>query len=229
MNLLLNGIYNSVNYVLGQNYYKDIKKYVKIHDAYNSFFFGGMTTLMCISYVLIIPFVTLYTRGVTDVEYINPSLPFLFCLVQILSWSRYIAGNLSGIAGYAKQTSVVSMVEAIINVICSIILVQKYGITGVLLATVLALPLKVIYLLILSDKVILKRSMRKSLIIMMANLTMFAVTVVIRNAIVPEITSYLQFIFYGIVYSLIFAILGILVNVTANKDCLWAIKILRNK
>ena len=94
--------------------------------------------------ILTIPFVKLYTVGITDVNYIYTQLPLLFSLIQILSWSRYVSGNLTGIAGYAKQTSYISLLEAILNLTLSILFVYKYGIVGVLFATLISLPLKVI-------------------------------------------------------------------------------------
>ena len=110
------------------------------------------------AYVLILPFVRLYTRGVNDVDYIYQILPLLFCLVQLLSWSRNVAGNLTGVAGYAKQVSYASLIEAFTNIVFSVILVFHFGIVGVLIATVIALPVKVIYCVYLTDKKIMKRS-----------------------------------------------------------------------
>ncbi len=227
INSLLSAMYNSLNYLLGQTYFENKEKYIKIHDTYNSVFFGGMTTLMCISYMLTIPFVKLYTKNVTDVEYVISSLPFLFCMVQILSWSRYISGNLSGIAGYAKPTSIVSFVEALLNISLSIILVRKFGIVGVLAATVLALPLKIVYLTILSDRVVLKRSCWYTLKIMFANFGLFAATVVLNNFVVLNIETYGQFIIHGIALTFIYGIIGFLVNFAANHEFIKVLKTIK--
>lgn len=69
---------------------------------------GTMTAMTCVAYLIIIPFIRLYTHGVNDVNYIIPILPALFCSVQLISWSRYIAGNLTGLAGYAKRVAVIN-------------------------------------------------------------------------------------------------------------------------
>ena len=229
INSLFSAVYNSVNYVLGQTYFEDKNRYIRVHDAFNSIFFGGMTILMCISYTLIIPFVKLYTNGVSDVEYINYSLPVLFCLVQIVSWSRYVSGNLSGIAGYAKLTSIISLIEALLNVSLSIILVHKFGIVGVLVATVLALPLKVIYLTVLSEKVILKRSCIKTIKIMIVNFLLFGITIAINKIIELNIANYGQFLLNALVISIIYCIIGVLVNYLANKDCIKILKKLKKQ
>lgn len=115
----------------------------------------------------------------------------MFCLVQLISWSRYITGNLTAIAGYAKQTGRISLVEAGINVVLSIVLVQRFGIVGVLFATVAALPVKVIYCTYLSDVKILKRSPVKTLRILIPNYLIFGACVMINKMITININNFL--------------------------------------
>lgn len=220
LNVLMNAIYSSVVYILGQTYHQNKMKYQKIHDVFTSIFLGSMTILMCISYVLIIPFVKLYTNGVNDINYIYHALPVLFCLVQILSWSRYVSGNLTAIAGYARQVSVISMIEALINVVLSIILVSYLGITGVLLATVLALPLKVIYCAYISDKIVLHRSPWKTIKILGINYLLFLGSICIASFLNFKIQNYIEFVKYGIIITTGYVIIGVFLNVIANPECL---------
>lgn len=220
LNVLLNAIYSSVVYILGQTYHQNKTKYEKIHDVFTSIFLGSMTILMCISYVLIIPFVKLYTNGVNDINYIYPALPVLFCLVQILSWSRYVSGNLTAIAGYARQVSVISMIEALSNVVLSIILVSYLGITGVLLATVLALPLKVIYCAYISDKKVLHRSPWKTIKILGINYLLFLGSICIVSFLDFKIQNYMEFIKYGFIITIGYVILGVFLNIITNPECL---------
>lgn len=220
INVLLNAVYYSINYLLGQAYHRSLKEYTRIHDMFNSFFLGSMTILMCITYVLFIPFIRLYTTGVDDVNYIYNNLPIMFCLVQLISRSRYITGNLTAIAGYAKYTSIVSTIEAFLNISLSIILVGKMGISGVLLATVLALPLKVIVCTYLSDVKILKRSVWKSIKILFVNYGMFFATVFACKFINLNIVSYKDFIIYGIILTAVYGVAGAALNILANPECL---------
>lgn len=222
ISVLLNSVYSSVNYILGYSYHESIEKYKKVHDAYTSIFLGLMTVCMSVCYVLTLPFVTLYTHGVTDVNYIYPSLPVMFCLIQIISWSRYIGGNLTGIAGYAKQTSYVSLIEALTNLILSIIFVHKFGIVGVTLATVIALPLKVIWCIYVSDKKVMHRSYWKSILIIGINFVFFFGVVFLSYFFKPTITSYGQFFIWGVLLTVVFGIVGMGLNFLVNKEC-WEI------
>ena len=218
LNGLLNSVYMALNFNLGQVYHIDIDRYKKLHDQFNSIFVGGMTAMLCVAYWLTIPFITLYTEGVTDINYIYQWLPLCFCLVQLLSWSRYIAGNLTGVAGYAKPTSYISVVEATINLIGSLILVQFLGIMGVLIATVAALPVKVIYCNYIADIKVMKRKPWKTISILGVNYAIFIATVFIKELVADiVIENYWQFIVAGLVLAVGYSIVVVVLNVLVNR------------
>ena len=54
----------------------------------------------------------------------------MFCLVQILSWSRYVSGNLTGLAGYAKTVSYGVVVD-----VNSLVSMNMWGLTPDFLTT----------------------------------------------------------------------------------------------
>ncbi|ADU24275.1 polysaccharide biosynthesis C-terminal domain-containing protein [Ruminococcus albus] len=227
INTLLNAIYSSINYTLGVKYHEGLSVYEKVHDAFMSVFIGSMTILMSVAYVLTIPFITMYTRSIADVNYLYSELPIMFCLVQILSWSRYIQGNLTGVAGYAKPTSRISLIEAITNITLSIILVLKFGIVGVLFATVIALPLKIIYTTYISDKKVMHRSYRKSITIIGSNILLFIIVVILDKVIDFEIANIPTFLLAGIVLTLVIGAIGTLMNLIINPTCFEMIKSLK--
>ena len=220
LNSLLNAVYCALSYNFGITYHENMQKYIKVHDMFNSLFVGGMTILMSVTYVLLIPFIKLYTQGITDVNYIYPILPLLFCLVQLLSWSRFVSGNLFGIAGKIRSVVIVSVVEAVTNLTLSIILIQRYGIVGVLVATVVALPLKVIYCNYVADKEILKRSQIRTLSILGINGGIFAAVVLVNPLLNLQITSYLSFVLHGGVVFAVIGMISVVLNVIVNRDLL---------
>ena len=218
INSLINGIYSAIKYILGHTYSQDIEKYKKVHDAFNSIFMSLITICMCVCIWLTIPFVKLYTHGVEDINYIYDWLPFCFCLVQLLSMSRYIAGNLSGIAGYAKPVSYISLTEAIINIVGTIVLVYFFSIYGAIIATVVAIPIKVFYVNYIADKKIMKRSPIKTILILLVNYIVFGGTVVASLFYKPAINSYGVFILWGLVLTAIYSIVIFGLNTLVNKD-----------
>ncbi len=224
LNSLLNAVYSSINYLLGQTYHNDLKKYEKMHDAFISVFVGGMTVLVSAAYILCLPFIKLYTYGVTDINYVYEVLPLLFCLVQLISWSRYIGGNLTGIAGYAKKTSYISLAEAFVNIFLSLVLVGKFGIVGVLAATVVALPLKVLWCIYISDKKVMHRSYKKTIAILGINYVFFAFVVVFGKFLPLNINNYGQFAIYAVIVTALLAAIGSGLNFVVNPYCFQILK-----
>ncbi len=222
--LLVNSVFASISYLIGYAYHESVEKYERIHDSFNSIFLGFTTILMSVCYYLTIPFVKLYTHGVTDVNYVYPMLPVMFCLIQMLSCSRYTSDQLTGIAGYAKQTSYVSLAEAIINLSLSIIFAKSFGIIGVTFATVIALPIKVIWSTNVADKKVMKRSYRKTISIFGINFLFFFGVVVFSKICMPTIDTYVQFFLWGIVFSIAFGAIGMALNFIVNKECWQVVK-----
>lgn len=220
LTLLLNSVYFSVVYLLGYSYHDSKEKYIHLHDTFNYVFLGTITILMMVCYFLTIPFVSLYTKGVTDTNYIYTSLPLLFCLVQMLSWSRFVGGNLIGVAGRVKKAVWVNILEAVINLTCSVIFVQKFGIVGVLFATVIALLPKVIYCNYVGDRIILKRSCWNTIKILGTNFILLFAVVLIKPYIHIEVNSYLSFAVYGIGLSVLFTVIVMAVNSLLNPHML---------
>ena len=159
---------------------------------------GIITALMGVSVLLLDSFISLYTDGVQDINYSYFWLPVLFCLVQMLSWSRYVSGNLTGIAGYAKKVSKISLLEAVINVVLSVALVNIWGICGVVFATVAALPIKVIYTNYISDKTIMKRAGFSTLAKLGVDFIILFVIVCVRWKFPIILSSWNLFFIWGI-------------------------------
>lgn len=213
---ILNAIYFGIVFLLGQMWQKDKREYVYLHDAFDVGAHWLITSTMAVAYIMTIPFISLYTKGVEDIKYIYTSLPLLFCLVQIFSWNRYVSGNLTAIAGYAKPVSKVSAVEAFLNLSLSIILGIRFGIVGVLFATMIALPVKIIYCLYLSNKVILRRSIWTSVKILFTNYILFGICVLYTHLYPIRVNSLKYFIGETIVVGLIIYPLFAIVNVVCS-------------
>lgn len=213
---LADAVFTSLKFNLGQTFHDDHERYKTTHDLFNTAFFGVVSALLAVAYYLCVPFVTLYTVGISDAEYIDNALPLGFCLIILLSWSRMVPEHLVGVAGLAKKLCVVSVVEVAANIILSVVLVNSLGIRGVLYATAAALPLKVIYCNYLADKVILKRSVFKTVRIIAANAVLFAALAVCRRFVGVNIGSYGSFVIHGLLFTLCFAVLFFAVNLAAN-------------
>lgn len=215
---LMNSVYTSLIYLLGQAYSESLRKYEQVHDEFELIFMTAVTILMSCCSVLAVPFVQLYTKGVTDVNYIYVFLPTMFGLIQILSWDRYVTGNLSGIAGHAKVVSKISVIEATSNIILSVLLAPRMGLYGITLATVISLVFKLAYLTYLGNVVVLKRGIWSSLSKILGYLGAYLMISFIGIIKPLKISSFACFIFYGLItLTLVVAVFTVLAYIIDRK------------
>lgn len=116
-----------------------------------------ITLIFTVTSVLILPFVMVYTNGVSDANYNVPVFSYLIVCAQAAYCMRLPYNIMVLAAGHYKQTQASAIIEAIINVVLSITLVFAYGLIGVAIGTLVAMMYRTIYFVIYLSKNILKR------------------------------------------------------------------------
>ena len=220
---LINSVNTSLNYILGHEYTKkDLEKYKVVHDTYESIYLMCVFAIFTVAYILILPFVNLYTAGATDIKYVDELLPILFVAVQLLSCSREIACRLITISGHATATQGRSIIEAVINLAVSIILVNLIGIYGVLIGTIVALLYRANDIIIYANKKILKRSPFCTYGKLLVYFGLFAAIVfvceIFKSNILNGISNYLSFVVWGLILTPASVILYALVTFAIDKN-----------
>ena len=107
--------------------------------------------------VLLLPFVSLYTKNVTDVEYILPLYALVIVLAHMFYSFRTPYLTLVQGVGHYKQTKKGAYAEAVINLVVSVVLVQFMGIVGVAIGTLAANLFRTLQYAIYIDNHVVKR------------------------------------------------------------------------
>ena len=118
---------------------------------YETLYFFITTIIFTCTLVLIVPFVQVYTKDITDVNYIRYTFGALLVISEYIWAIRLPYSSIISSAGHFKETRKGAWVEAIVNIIISLILVKKYGIVGVAIGTIIAMAIRTIefiYLLV---------------------------------------------------------------------------------
>ena len=137
VNQLLGSFSNGMQSFFGESLVTDsIERTRAIFSRYETLFFVVGGWFYSMSYLLIMPFMRLYTVKMTDAEYLQPLLALLFLTVGILNNIRNPASQLINAAGHFKRTQWRSIAEAGVNIICSISGVLMFGFKGVLLGAI---------------------------------------------------------------------------------------------
>jgi O-antigen/teichoic acid export membrane protein len=155
----------------------------KVHTQFEFFLYGVITLLYSSALILISPFISIYTKGITDINYVNSLYGVLFVIWGILHNIRIPYTALVNAAGLYRETREVNILQVVILLILSLILVQFLDITGVLLAMIAAALYRGIDLILVITRLAIKSSP--------------AITFVrITRIFLVVITSYLPFHFW---------------------------------
>lgn len=222
-------IRGSSNFVLGQSYHKDKGLFEKVYDAYSAMqsTIGGI--MASISIVLIINFVKIYTKGVTDIDYIDFIAAFLFSFNLMLECSRGTSLASANIAGKAPQTTWRYVLEAGINLMSSLILVKFIGLRGVLVGTGLAGLYRTTDSIVYTNKHVLERSSFTELRMVVINFLLYFMFAFIACRLISlNCSGYTELllaaIIVGIVVVAAFGIVFYLLNRNESKVLLGALK-----
>lgn len=218
---VINTAFSGVKFNLGLAYNTDKEKYLLLHDTYNTCYLGFVFGLMTVCYLLTPGFIGLYTAGITDIAYLDPYLPMLFCLCNLFSCSRSTENNLISLAFHATQTIPRAIAEAVINLSVSVLLVWKLGIYGCLLGTLAALLYRTNDIIIYGNKTILGRSPRRSYTTVLTYFALFFAIAFLGRLWSPNITGYGSFLLWGLLLTPIslalYYTLGFLTNPTSAR------------
>lgn len=215
---ILAAVNSGLVFTLGQTFQVDKKKYIKLLDCYETYYMSINFALYTITFLLISPFLKLYTAGITDINYIDKYLPILFLCVQTLIAGRSAMLNTINIAGHFKNTWKRSVIESIINLVVSLIFVRKYGIYGILIGTISALLYRTVDIIIYSNVKILNRGTWSTFRKWIVNvLILIGVSIIgIKNGVI--VNNYIEFFMSGIKLTLIILPIFIVINSIIERD-----------
>ena len=154
----------------------------------------------------------LYTKGVSDINYIDVYLPYLFIAVYLLNNGRESSNIVIKLAGHFQQTVGRSLFEAILNVTVSLLGVWKFGIYGVLLGTIAALLYRANDMIFYANQKILLRSPRITYRRWIRNLILFILITIILNNLSIQLLTYGEIIFWAVIACIIIIPFFFLIN-----------------
>ncbi len=148
---------------------------------------------------MVMPFICLYTKGISDADYINILYAYLIIVAESVYCLRIPIKTIIGAAGHYRQTRNGSMVEALLNLFLSLILIRFMGVPGILLATLIAMIYRTMDLTIYMVKHLLLRKTKVVPILMFNFILVLATSLEMLISKNMQCHSYLMFIIIGII------------------------------
>lgn len=181
-NLVINGIevlieavVSNLTSVFGNLYAKNEKSSLDHFFDRFEFLYHFVIALVffCVAR-LIVPFVSVYTSGVSDANYIVPTFAIIISTAQWLYCARIPYHIMIKAAGHYKQTQWSAIIEALTNVMISVLNVREFGLIGVAVGTVAAMLYRTIYYCIYLKTNILVRTVMKTVKIYICDILFFS-------------------------------------------------------
>lgn len=172
--------------------------------------------------VLVTPFVQVYTRGITDINYHREVFGYLAIFGELLSVICCPYQAVVNAAGHYKQTKKYAFMEAIINLTVSIVMIQLYGLVGVIIGTVIAIAFRNIKFAAYASQHIIHRSMgefwKRFCVTLLTVACVFGLAKLLP---MPEMISYLNWILYALEVTVIAGLVTLLFNLVFYREDLW--------
>lgn len=211
-----------------ENLRKRFSQYELMIFVFSTFFITACS-------VLITPFVSVYTNGVEDVNYIRPLFGYLVCLSLFVSTIKQPYEQLVYAAGEFKKTRNGAFVEAFLHVALSILLAFFIGLEGLVLGSILAIIYRIGRYYIFLDRTILHRGFMPLFKRVIFSIIVSFASVVLFTYAIPQIMDgYVVWTLTAVVASIAIMFLTIIMAIcifgTEAKDTFkFIVGILRKK
>ncbi len=214
---LIEAVTNNYTAVFGRLFAKNnCIEFNKLFDKFELVFHFVMTLVFSCIMVLIVPFVTVYTNGINDANYIVPTFAFVITIAHWLYSVRLPYHILIKAAGHYKQTQGSAVIEAMINIVISVLTVYKFGLIGVALGTACAMLYRSVYYLMYLSKHILKRNFWLSIRFYMIDIISFALIIMLTTSIKMTSVSFFAWVILAIKVFVVAFITAVIVNLICN-------------
>lgn len=163
----------------------------------------SVTMIFTIAAISIVPFVSVYTRGVNDANYIAPVFAILLVAAYGFQCLRVPYFRVIKGAGHFKQTQNGAYISAIINVFLTVLFVFKFGLVGAAIGTLAAMLYHTVYFVWYLKDNILKRNPLFFFKYLLIDLSIAVISFFVSGILVFEGNSYVDWMFYALKISII--------------------------
>ncbi len=168
--------------------------------------------------ILILPFVRVYTDGVTDVDYIQPLFAVLITLANAVHCLRLPYSVMILAGGHYKQTQANYIIAAAISVIISIVTVIFFGLVGVAIGPLVAMLFQTVWMAWYVSRNLIKWKLKNFIKQIVVDAITVAIAVLATHWIPFVNVSYLSWVILAFEVAAIFAIIVIIVNLIFYRE-----------
>lgn len=157
--------------------------------------FAASTVIFTVTAIMLTPFILVYTKGITDVDYNRFALGIAMVTVCMMNVLRIPYQLVVEAAGHFRQTRNGAFVEVILNVLVSAIFAKLFGIIGVIMGGFIASIVRTTQFAWYANKKILSLSTTRTLKNYLVHFSMGALLIIFVPKIINlDCDNYLEWI-----------------------------------
>ncbi len=217
---LIDTLCTSVEHVLGQAFNSDREKFIKLQEAYETYYLCIAFALFSITLIMIPSFMRLYAGDFSDADYTDRWLPYLFAAIYVFLYARRTSSQIINFAGTFEQTQWRSVLESVINISVSLWLVNIIGIYGVLIGTIAALLYRTNDVIIYANVSILRRKPWKTYRRWGVNLLLLISIEYLAMSLLPQPRDFFVWILTALAVSMVTIVVFLSVDTLFDKYAL---------
>lgn len=172
----------------------------------------GTIFVFGVTSVLIVPFVEVYTNGISDINYIQPMFAMLLVVANAGHCLRLPYNIMILAGGHYKQTQSNYVIAAIINIVISVLAVRKWGLVGVAVGTVIAMFYQTIWMAVYDSKNLIKWPLRNFVKQILVDIISIVILHFVTRFLVMDGISYFAWILLAIKVSIVGCLVILIVN-----------------
>ncbi len=168
--------------------------------------------------MLIVPFVSVYTAGISDADYYQPVFAVLLTLAYAGHCLRLPYNVMILAVGHYKQTQSNYIIATVLNIGLSVLLVIRFGLIGVAIGTLAAMAYQTVWMALYTSNHLLKGSFNSFLKQMGVNLITVILGVAATIWLPLNQISVTSWVILAIETALIWGVIVVIVNLIFYRE-----------
>lgn len=173
----------------------------------------GTTFIFGLTAILVVPFVKVYTAGISDANYVQPLFAALIVAANAGHCIRLPYNIMILAAGHYKQTQNNYIVVAIINIIVSVATVKVWGLIGVAIGTLVAMAYQTVWMAVYDSKHLIKWPIKNFLKQIFVDIITVLIGFFAARIITMQEVSYFAWIILALKTTAVWSLIAIAINI----------------
>lgn len=183
----------------------------------------GIVFLFGCTAVLVVPFVEVYTLGVTDYQYVAFMFGVVLTAAQAFQCMVTPYNMMTFAGGHFKQTQGCFFSAAVINVVISILAVKKFGLVGVAIGTLIAMAYQTLWLMVYTYKNFINIKFQNAIKLLFLDALVVVIATMVSTRFTMSRVSYITWAWLAIKVGTVWISVLFFINILFNKKYIYKV------